>query len=229
MKTIGMLGGMSWESTESYYKFINQGIKEKLGGLNSAKILLYSFNFNEIADLLQQNNWQKLTEMFIFAAKSLATAGANFLIICTNTMHKVVPEMEAEIKIPILHIIDFVAEELITNNVNKVGLLGTKFTMEDSFYKDRLKNKFNIETIIPEKEDRKIVHGVIYNELCKGIILEKSKEKYIKIINSLKKLGAEAVILGCTEIALLITKDTQVTLYDTTKIHCKKTVELALK
>ncbi|MEC6795499.1 aspartate/glutamate racemase family protein [Photobacterium sp. S4TG1] len=229
MKTIGMLGGMSWESTASYYKAINEGVKAELGGLNSAKICLYSVNFEEIEKLQHQGRWSDTAVILTQAAKAVEAGGADFLIICTNTMHKVAAEIEAEISIPILHIADATATKLVNDGVKKVGLLGTRFTMEQDFYKSRLTDKFEIDVIVPSAESRAIVHNVIYDELCKGIISAASREKYLNIINELYKSGAEAVILGCTEIALLIQQQhTGIPLYDTTEIHALEAVQLAL-
>ncbi|MCD9544703.1 amino acid racemase [Photobacterium carnosum] len=229
MKTIGMLGGMSWESTASYYKSINEGIKAELGGLSSAKICLYSVNFEEIEKLQHQGLWNETAVILTQAAKAVEAGGADFLIICTNTMHKVASEIEAEISIPILHIADATAKKLVSDGVKKVGLLGTRFTMEQDFYKSRLTNKFEIDVIVPSTESRAIVHNVIYDELCKGIISAESRVKYLNIINELYKSGAEAVILGCTEIALLIQQQhTDIPLYDTTEIHAFEAVQLAL-
>ena len=229
MKTIGMLGGMSWESTASYYKAINEGVKAELGGLSSAKICLYSVNFEEIEKLQHQGRWNETALILTQAAKAVEAGGADFLIICTNTMHKVASEIEAEISIPILHIADATAKKLVSDGVKKVGLLGTRFTMEQDFYKSRLTNKFEIDVIVPSTESRAIVHNVIYDELCKGIISAESRVKYLNIINELYKSGAEAVILGCTEIALLIQQQhTDIPLYDTTEIHAFEAVQLAL-
>lgn len=229
MKTIGMLGGMSWESTASYYKAINEGVKAQLGGLNSAKICLNSVNFDEIEKLQHQNKWAETALILSQAAKSIVAANADFLIICTNTMHKVVPEIERHISIPILHIADATANQLMNDGINKVGLLGTRFTMEQDFYKSRLIDKFNIQVLVPEAQQQDDVHNIIYNELCRGIISDDSRQKYINIVDSLYHRGAQAVILGCTEIALLIQqKHTKVPLYDTTKIHAEQAVKFAL-
>jgi len=229
MKTIGMLGGMSWESTASYYKALNEGVKAVLGGLHSAKIFLYSVDFDEIEKLQHQGNWAETADILSNAAKSLEQAGADFLMICTNTMHKVAPDIEANIGIPILHIADATAQELVANGISKVGLLGTRFTMEQDFYKGRLSDKFGIDVLVPNKEDQTVVHDIIYNELCLGVIKDQSKKNYLTIIEKLYEQGAQAVILGCTEIALLIKQnDTQVRLYDTTEIHAQHGVKLAL-
>jgi len=229
MKTIGMLGGMSWESTASYYKAINEGIKSQLGGFHSAKICMYSVNFDEIEKLQRAGEWEKTGELLANAAKSVETAGADFLIICTNTMHKVANQIERSISIPILHIADATANALLADNVKKVGLLGTRFTMEQDFYKQRLIEKFDIEVIVPNANDRTVIHNVIYDELCLGHIHQKSRAAYIDIINKLYEQGAQAVILGCTEIALLVQQEhTDVPLYDTTKIHAQQAVKMAI-
>ncbi|CAM2963056.1 MULTISPECIES: aspartate/glutamate racemase family protein [Vibrio] len=229
MKTIGMLGGMSWESTVSYYKAINEGVKQALGGLHSAKIALYSVNFDEIEQLQRVGDWDQAGVILGDAAKSIQAGGADFLLICTNTMHKVLPQIEEQIDIPVLHIADATANKLIEDGISKVGLLGTAFTMEQDFYKRRISEKFGIEVIVPEHEEREVVHRVIYDELCQGQILSESREHYITIIDNLRRAGAEAVILGCTEIALLVEQQhTQVKLYDTTKIHAEEAVKLAL-
>ncbi len=230
MKTIGLLGGMSWESTLSYYKAINQGIKAKLGGLNSAKICLYSVNFDEIEKLQHAGKWAETAEILAQAARSVEAGGADGLLICTNTMHKVAPEIEAQISIPILHIADATAEQLKADGVSKVGLLGTRFTMEQDFYTSRLTDKFGIEVVIPQEKERETIHRVIYDELCRGEINPSSKNAYLAIVHSLQQRGAQAVILGCTEIALLIQQtDTAVPLYDTTEIHAAKAVSWALE
>ena len=228
MKTIGLLGGMSWESTASYYKEINEGIKTVLGGLHSAKICLYSVDFDEIEKLQYKGCWDKTAKILSNAAKAIEAGGADFLLICTNTMHKVAEEVQSSISIPLVHIADATAEKLATDNINRVGLLGTKFTMEQGFYKNRISEKYGIEVIVPDEQDREIVHDIIYNELCLGKIDDSSRSKYIKIVDKLFSQGAEAVILGCTEIALLIQQQhTKVPLYDTTTIHAAQAVKLA--
>lgn len=226
MKIIGLLGGMSWESTAGYYKAINEGVKNKLGGLHSAKIAMFSVDFEPIEKLQRDGDWDGAAVVLSEAAKRVEAAGADFLLICTNTMHKVVPQIEQAIKIPILHIADATAEVLIKNSIKTVGLLGTAFTMEQEFYKGRLRDKYGLEVIVPNATDRKIVHSVIYNELCVGKIEQDSKAEYLRIIDELSKNGAEAVILGCTEISMLVKQsDTAVTLYDTTRIHAARAVE----
>ena len=229
MKTIGLLGGMSWQSTVSYYQAINNGIKEKLGGFHSAKICLYSVNFDEIEKLQHQGDWQQTAVILSNAAQAIESGGADFLLICTNTMHKVANEIQKNISIPLLHIADATAEKLLSDGITKVGLLGTRFTMDQEFYKGRLTEKFGIQVSVPNRKDQTIVHDVIYNELCLGNILEKSRQQYLNIIDELHSQGAQAIILGCTEIALLIQqKHTQVKLYDTTEIHADSAVEKAL-
>lgn len=229
MKTIGMLGGMSWESTANYYKQINEGIKSELGRFHSAKICLYSVDFDEIEKLQHQGLWDETATILSDAACAVESGGADFLLICTNTMHKVAPQIEAAISIPILHIADATGAELMKNNISKVGLLGTRFTMEQGFYKNRITEKFGIEVVVPNGEQQERVHDVIYNELCLGVINDQSRDEYLHIVNDLFANGAEAIILGCTEIAMLISqKDTDIPLYDTTRIHAESAVKLAL-
>jgi len=229
MKTIGLLGGMSWESTVSYYKAINEGVKSALGGFNSAKICLYSVNFEEIEQMQRYGEWDKSGDLLAQAAKSVEAGGADFLLICTNTMHKVLPQIEQALTIPVLHIADATAQRLVDDGILKVGLLGTAFTMEQDFYKGRLTEKFGIDVIVPEHEEREIVHRIIFDELCQGRILSQSREKFLGIIDGLRQRGAEAVILGCTEIALLVEPEhTNVKLYDTTQIHVEAALDLAL-
>ncbi|WP_299789420.1 aspartate/glutamate racemase family protein [uncultured Shewanella sp.] len=229
MKTIGMIGGMSWESTLSYYKAVNEGVKCRLGGLHSAKVVLNSVDFAEIERLQHLGEWGKTADILSDAAVSVEAAGADFFMICTNTMHKVADEITARVSIPLLHIADATAEQLVSDGVKKVGLLGTQFTMEQEFYRGRLTDKFGIEVVIPDSEQRACVHQIIYEELCQGQVNTTSREAYLAIIHDLQAQGAEAVILGCTEIALLVSQqDTKVPLYDTTEIHAKAAVQLAL-
>ena len=228
MKTIGMLGGMSWESTLSYYRALNLGVKGALGGLHSAKILLNSVDFAEIEALQHSGRWDETALILADAAVALETAGADFLMICTNTMHKVAPQIQARIKIPLLHIADATASVLRKDGVKKVGLLGTRFTMEQDFYRERIQAQ-GIDVIVPGPGARDLVHGVIYEELCLGKINAESKAQFLKIVDALAGAGAEAVILGCTEIALLIQQaDTPIPLYDTTAIHAEQAVLFAL-
>lgn len=219
MKTIGLIGGMSWESTVSYYKIINETIKEKLGGLHSAKIILYSVDFAEIEEYQSKGDWDKSAILLASVAMRLEKASADYIVICTNTMHKVAPYIQKKINIPIIHIAETTAEALKKNNVKKVALLGTKYTMTQDFYKEIIQQN-GIEVIIPNEKDVEIVNDIIYNELCLGIISDKSRREYIRIIDSLKADGAEGVILGCTEIGLLISQDySSIPIYDTTQIH----------
>jgi aspartate racemase len=230
MKTIGLIGGMSWESTQSYYQLLNQGIKNKLGGLHSAKIVLVSLDFASIAALQQQQDWPQMAEILIKAAKQVEAAGADYLLICTNTMHKLAEQVQAAVAIPLLHITDAVGENLIQHNFKKVALLGTQFTMEQDFYKQRLADKFAIDVLIPDVQGRETVHRIIYDELCKGIIKPESKAEYLTIIDKLTQQGAEAVILGCTEIGLLVQQfDTSIPLLDSTAVHCAMALENSLK
>lgn len=229
MKTIGLIGGMSWESTASYYSAINRGIKEQLGGLHSAKLVLYSVDFAEIETLQHKGEWDKTADILSSAAQSLQAAGADFFLICTNTMHKVAHRVQSSVSIPLLHIADATAEQLVEDGISRVGLLGTKFTMEQDFYKSRLIDSFSISVDIPKPEQANKVHEVIYNELCLGKIQNSSRMAYLKIIDDLQMHGSQAVILGCTEIALLVKQaDTNVPLYDTTEIHAKAAVRFAL-
>ena len=230
MKTIGLLGGMSWESTMSYYRLINEATKEKLGGLHSAKVCLYSVDFAEIEKYQHKGEWDKTAKILVKAAQGVEKGGADFVLICTNTMHLVAPQVQAGINIPLLHIADATAEEIKKAGIKKIGLFGTAFTMEEDFYKGRLEKEHDLEVIIPDEADRKIIHQVIYDELCLGKIDDISRNEYLRIIDSLVKQGAEGVILGCTEIALLVgPKDTAVKLFDTTEIHAIKAVEMALQ
>ena len=229
MKVIGLLGGMSWESTVGYYRAINEGVKNSLGGLHSAKIALYSVDFDPIEKLQHEGDWEETARILSEAAQSVESAGADFLLICTNTMHKVAPQIEKSISIPLLHIADATAEVLVQEGIKTVGLLGTAFTMEQDFYKGRLSENYGLNVLVPENEDRKAVHRIIYQELCLGKIESNSKAEYLRIIDSLSNQGAEAVILGCTEIGMLVNQeDTEVRLLDTTEIHAEKAVERAL-
>jgi len=229
MRTIGLLGGMSWESTLNYYRAVNEGMKNALGGLHSAQIAMYSVDFEPIERLQHEGDWEGAARILAKAAQSIESAGADFLLICTNTMHKVAPQIERAITIPVLHIADATAEVLVQNGIETVGLLGTAFTMEQDFYKGRLSEKYGIAVLVPNTEDRTIVHEIIYQELCLGKIEAASKVEYLRIIDLLANQGAEAVILGCTEIGMLVNQcDTQVALFDTTAIHAEKAVEFAI-
>jgi len=229
MKTVGLLGGMSWESSVGYYRAINEGVKGSLGGLHSAKIAMYSVDFDPIEKLQHDGDWEGTAKILSEAAKNVQNAGADFLLICTNTMHKVAPQIEKAIDIPLLHIADATAEVLVKKGIKTVGLLGTAFTMEQEFYKGRLNENYGLTVLVPNEADRKIVHNVIYKELCLGNSLPASKIEYLRIIESLANQGAEAVILGCTEIGMLVEQtDTEITLLDTTYIHAQKAVEWAI-
>lgn len=229
MKTIGLIGGLSWESTSVYYSYLNRYVQEKLGGLHSAKCLVYSFDFEEIASLQRSGDWGLATLKMVEASKSLEQAGADLLVICTNTMHIMADAVRKACNIPLVHIVDTVTEEIKKQNLKKVGLLGTMYTMEQPFYKELLQ-KEGIEVIIPEEEDRRVVHDIIYKELCKGEISLSSKQSYLDIINRLAERGAEGVILGCTEIPLLIQEcDTSIPLFDTTYIHAHAAARMALE
>ena len=230
MKTIGLLGGMSWESTLGYYRAINERVRAELGGLHSAKIAMVSVDFEPIEQLQHAGDWDGTAHILCEAARHIEAAGADFLLICTNTMHRVAPEIEAAISIPLLHIADATAEVLLSKGVVSVGLLGTAFTMEQEFYKGRLEDRFGLRVLVPNEEDRQLVHRVIYDELCLGKTRSASQAEYLRIIDALAADGAEAVILGCTEIGMLVTQsDTSVKLLDTTAIHAAKAVEYATR
>ncbi len=228
MKTIGLIGGMSWESSAEYYRIINEEIKKKLGGLHSAKCLLYSVDFKEIEHYQSIGAWDKAGEALGQVARSLEKAGADFIVICTNTMHKVLGYIQEMITIPILHIADATAEQIIRQDIRSVGLLGTKYTMEQDFYKSRVASH-DINVIVPNDEERELINNIIYQELCLGEIKQSSKNIYKKIINNLVDRGAEGIILGCTEIGLLVkADDSKVPLFDTTLIHAQKAVNKSL-
>ncbi len=229
MKTIGMIGGMSWESTLSYYQLLNQGIKQELGGLHSAKVNLVSVDFAEIERLQHQGDWPALAASMQQAARSVQASGADFLLIATNTMHKVAAEVEQVIDIPLLHIGDATAQALLEDGICKVGLLGTRFTMEQDFYKQRLQQQ-GLAVVIPDSQGREQIHRIIYEELCQGQINDSSKQYYLSQIERLKQAGAEAIILGCTEIGLLLKQtDSDLPLYDTTVIHVAAAVAKSLR
>lgn len=229
MRVIGVLGGMSWESTQGYYRALNEGVKAALGGFHSAKIVMVSVDFAEIEALQQQGDWHAAGDLLARAAQSVERAGADCLLIATNTMHKVASAIEQAITIPLLHIADATAEQLITDGITRVGLLGTRFTMEQDFYTGRLEEQFGIDVLVPDQAERDIVHRIIYQELCQGRIEDESRQRYLAIIDSLHAQGAQAVILGCTEIAMLVgQRDTTVPLYDTTALHAQQAVAWAL-
>jgi len=230
MKTIGLIGGMSWESSLEYYRIINEEVKRKLGGLHSAKILMYSVDFEEIEKVQRQGKWDEATKLMIEASKRLEKGGVDFIVICSNTMHKMSGEVQKNIGIPLLPIGDAIAERIKEASFKKVGLLGTRFTMEEDFYKGRLTEKYGLEVVVPDEKGRQIVHDIIYKELCLGVIKSSSKDQLCEIIQNLVRDGAKGIILGCTEIPLLIKQeDVNVPLFDTTRIHAESAVEYALE
>ena len=229
MKTIGLIGGMSWESSLEYYRIINDRTKEKLGGLNSAKCILYSVNFADIELLQHQGRWEESAEVLGETAHSLERAGADFVVLCTNTMHKVADAIASHITIPFLHIADATAASVKAQGLNTVGLLGTRFTMEQDFYRGRLVEQHGLSILMPDEAERQIIHDVIYDELCCGVINPASKQRYIQIMNRLVEAGAEGIILGCTEIeALIQPEDIAVPVFPTAKIHAEAAVDFAL-
>jgi len=229
MKTIGLVGGMSWESTLEYYRVINQSTKERLGGFHSAKVVLYSVDFAEVESQQHEGRWDDLTRLMIDAAQRVERAGAEVLVICTNTMHKMADDVQGKIRIPILHIVDAAAEAIKSRSIKKVGLLGTRFTMEQDFYKQRLIRNHGLEVIIPEEKEREAIHHILYNELCLGEIKEPSKRTFRAIIAGLESRGAQGIILGCTEIPLLVSQeDYKIPIFDTTTLHAWAAVDFAL-
>lgn len=229
MKTIGLIGGMSWESSLEYYRIVNEEVKKKLGGFHSAKCIMYSVDFAEIEELQRLGDWEKAGWILSQTALSLEAAGADFLVLCTNTMHKVAPAIESAVSIPLLHIADPTAERIKARGFKRVGLLGTRFTMEDDFYRGRLEKKHGLEVMIPEETDRQMIHQVIYYELCDGRLQEESRKKFRTVIEKMAAGGAQGVILGCTEIGLLVKeKDSPLPVFDTTVIHAEAAVEYAL-
>lgn len=229
MKVIGLIGGMSWESSVEYYRIINEEVKRRLGGLHSAKCLLYSVNFHEIERYQSEGAWEKAGEVLGNAASILEKGGADFIVICTNTMHKVVDDIQAKINVPLLHIADATASQIKEMGIHSVGLLGTKYTMEQDFYKSRLELN-GIQVIVPNEKDREIVNKIIYDELCLGKIFQESRDYYKRVIQSLTESGAKGIILGCTEIGLLVKpEDSDVPLFDTSYIHALEAVNMALK
>ncbi len=230
MKTIGLLGGMSWESTELYYRLINEGIKAQLGGLHSARIAMVSVDFQEIEEMQHVGEWASAGQALAQAAKQVEAAGADFLLICTNTMHKVAPQVQEAISIPILHLADTTAERIKAAGMKTIGLLGTSFTMEEDFYKGRLVEKYELDVLVPPKSDREIVHRVIYDELCVGQVQDESRDEFLRIIEDLRDRGAEGIIEGCTEIVMLVQQHhTDIPLFDTTSIHAEEAVLEAIK
>lgn len=230
MKTIGLLGGMSWESTELYYRLINEGIKAQLGGLHSARIAMVSVDFQEIEEMQHNGDWAGAGQALAQAAKQVEAAGADFLLICTNTMHKVAPQVQEAISIPILHLADATAKRIKAAGMKTIGLLGTNFTMEEDFYKGRLVEKYELNVLVPPKSDREIVHRVIYDELCMGLVQVESRDEFLRIIEDLRARGAEGIIEGCTEIVMLVQQQhTDSPLFDTTSIHTEEAVLEAIK
>ena len=229
MKTIGLLGGMSWESTVSYYQTINRVVGKHLGGLHSAKILLYSVDFHDVEQLQHAGRWVESGELLSNAARGLQSAGAEFLVLCTNTMHRVAPQVESSVSIPLLHIADATADRISSAGLTRVGLLGTRFTMEQEFYRGRLEERHDLKVVVPPERDRESVHRIIYEELCRGRILETSRSEYRRIVSDLVARGCEGVVLGCTEIGLLVQpSDAPVAVFDTAQIHAEKAAVYAL-
>jgi aspartate racemase len=229
MKIIGLIGGMSWESSAEYYRILNETMKEKLGGLHSAKTVMVSVDFAEVEALQHEGRWEDAAHLMASSAQSLERAGADFVVLCTNTMHKLADEIQAAIHIPFLHIADATAQKVKDAGIKKIGLLGTRYTMEHDFYKGRMIDKFGLDVIIPDEADRATVHDVIYDELCLGIIKPESRERYIEIMQKMIRSGAEGIILGCTEVELLVHDgDVPVPLFATAKIHAIAAVEYAL-
>lgn len=228
MKTIGLIGGMSWESTVTYYQLLNEGVKDALGGLHSAKVLLYSVDFFEIESLMSRGDWDKAADLLGGVAARLENAGADMILICTNTLHKVAPQVQSRIRVPLVHIAVAAAEALTAQGISRVGLLGTKYTMTQAFYRDKLVER-GIEVLIPEEDDIDLVNRVIFDELCLGIVKEESRADYLRVIAALQQRGAQGILLGCTELGLIVAReDVSLPLFDTTEIHAKKALVLAL-
>ncbi len=229
MKVIGLIGGMSWNSSLEYYRLINEMVSRRLGGLHSACVLLYSLDFEEIERAQQESRWEDAAGILSKAGMALKRAGADFLLICTNTMHKVADEVGESVGLPILHIVDTTGNAVREQDINKVGLLGTRFVMAGQFYRDRLKKRFDIDVVVPAEDEQAVVHRIIYDELCRGKIRDSSRQSCLEIIEKLTKRGAEGIVLGCTELPLLIRpSDVQVPVFDTTRLHAEAAVELAL-
>ena len=229
MKTIGLLGGMSWESSLEYYRSINRLVKKRLGGLHSAKCLMYSVDFHEIESLQRQGLWDEAGRLLGGAARNLQKGGADFLLICTNTMHKVAPVVQRQVRIPLLHIADPTAKSVLSQGIRKIGLIGTRFTMQEDFDKGKLVREHGLEVLTPMDADMDMIHQVIFEELCLGLTEDASRKKFIAVIDRLQSAGAQGVILGCTEISLLVKdKDSSIPLFDTTLIHAEAAVDYAL-
>jgi aspartate racemase len=230
VKIIGLLGGMSWESTAEYYRHINETVKRRLGGLHSARIALYSLDFAEVEQLQHADRWDGATRLMIAGARRVERAGADFLVICTNTMHKVADQVADAVRIPLLHIADATADAVKAEGLERIGLLGTRFTMEEDFYRGRLEARHGLEVVVPDETDQRRVHAVIYDELCTGIVREESRQDYLRIIDALAVRGAQGIILGCTEISLLVRPGhASCPLFDTTLIHAVRAAERALE
>jgi len=230
MKTIGLIGGMSWESTVTYYQVVNRFVASRLGGLHSARVAMHSVEFHELQELQHEGRWQEVGTLLAAAARSVARAGADFLVLCTNTMHIVAPQIEAAVDLPLLHIADATAEHARERGVSKVGLLGTRFTMEEDFYKGRLHEQHGLEVVVPEEHDRAVVHRVIYEELCQGQVEAASRAEFQRIVGAMQRAGAGGVVLGCTEIGLLLRpEDAEVPLFDTARLHAEAAARLALE
>lgn len=228
MKTVGLIGGMSWESTVTYYQLLNEGVKNALGGLHSSKVLLYSVDFFEVEALMSRGEWDKAADLLGGVAARLEQAGADMILICTNTLHRVAPEVQSRIRVPLVHIAEAAAEALVARGISRVGLLGTKYTMTLDFYRDKLIER-GIEVLIPEGDDIDLVNRVIFEELCLGVVKEDSRAEYLRVIESLQQRGAQGILLGCTELGLIVSgEDVSLPLFDTTIIHAQKAVELAL-
>jgi aspartate racemase len=229
MKTIGLIGGMSWESSHEYYRILNETTKSKLGGLHSARSIMYSVDFAEIEALQHQDRWEEAAQLMIAAGQSLERAGADFVVLCTNTMHKLADQIQSNISIPLLHIADATAERVKAAGLRNIGLLGTRFTMEHDFYKGRLIDRYGLNVFTPDAKDRETVHRIIYDELVLGMVKQESREQYIRVMEKLIREGAEGIILGCTEIELLVHDgDSRIPLFPTTRIHALAAVEYAL-
>lgn len=229
MKVIGLIGGMSWESSLQYYRMINEAVKKKLGGLHSAECVMYSVDFATIESLQHKGDWKKAAQILARASQNLEQAGAEFLILCTNTMHKVLPDIETEVNVPFIHIADATATRIKAHSMKCVGLIGTRFTMAEDFYKGRLSEKYGLEVIVPPLHDQQLIDSVIYDELCLGLVNDRSKKEYIRILKQLGQHGAKGIILGCTEVGLLLTQsDVDIALFDTTQIHAEAAVEFAM-
>ena len=229
MKTVGLIGGMSWESTVEYYRFINERVAQRLGGLHSAKCVLYSFDFAEIEALQHRGDWKEATRRMIHAAQAVERGGADFLVICTNTMHKMADDVQAAVSVPLLHIADATADRIKAQGLRKIGLLATRFTMEEEFYRGRLVERHGLDVVIPPETERHVIHEVIYNELCRGEIRDESRERFATIISGLAGAGCTGIILGCTEIGLLVKpEDSTVPLFDTARIHAEAAADEAM-